>query len=349
MLERNFSKIEYQDLGLETSMELSIISVNWNSVNYLRECIASIYEHTRGITFEIVVVDNASPEGGVDVLKQQFPEIVLIKSSENLGFAGANNLGVRRSKGKCVLFLNPDTKLVNPAINIMLQRLQSLPDAGIIGCRLLNGDLSVQTSSIMRFPGILNQVLQSEYLRLRWPNFPLWGIGPLFSNNSAPAKVEIISGACMMIRREVFEKVGMFSEEYFMYAEDMDLCCKVTRAGFANYYVGGGEIVHFAGASSPREWRLIMKTRAELRLCAKFRGRFYALLFRIMLALNAVLRLFVVTVLLLFRRIVRGQEVSNAASVKYRAILKALLTSSGNDHDPLAGRKSVSNCCLPLF
>ena len=139
-------------------MELSIIFVNWNSVNWLRECIPSIQEHTHGIDYEIIVVDNASPECGVDALKEEFPDIVLIKSNENLGFSGANNVGFRESKGECVLFLNPDTKLVNPAINFMLQGLRSLPGAGIVGCKLLNGDGSVQTSSIMKFPGILNQV-----------------------------------------------------------------------------------------------------------------------------------------------------------------------------------------------
>ncbi len=328
-------------------MDLSIICVNWNSVEYLRECIPSIYEHTRGISFEIIVVDNASPEGGVDALKQEFPDIVLIKSPENLGFAGANNLGFQQSKGRCILFLNPDTKLLNPAINILLERLQSLPDAGIVGCKLLNRDLSVQTSSIMRFPGILNQVFQAEVLRLRWPSFPLWNIGPLFSKSSDPAKVEVITGACMMMRREVFEKVGMFSEEYFMYAEDMDLCWKVSRAGFSNYFVGDGRIVHYAGVSSPREWQTIMKVRAELRLIAKFRGGFYALLFRGVLALNAAIRLFVVTLLSLFRKDARGKEASRGGSVKYRAILKALLTASGSNKPP-AAQKSVSNCSVPL-
>src|SRR5258708_756657 len=327
-------------------MDLSIICVNWNSVNYLRECIPSVYEHTQGISFEIIVVDNASPEGGVDALKQEFPDIVLIKSSENLGFAGANNLGFKQSKGKCILFLNPDTKLLNAAINIVLQRLQSLPDAGIVGCKLLNGDLSVQTSSIMRFPGILNQVFQAEYLRLGWPSFPLWNIGPLFSSSAEPAKVEVITGACMMMRREIFEKVGMFSEEYFMYAEDMDLCWKVSRAGFSNYYVGEGRIVHFAGVSSPREWQTIMKMRAELRLCAKFHGRYYAFLFRSVFALNAAVRFSAVTLLSLFRKDSRDKEASSGASTKYRAILKSLLTTSGNNTPPIA-QKSASNCGVP--
>jgi GT2 family glycosyltransferase len=322
-------------------MELSIIFVNWNSVNYLRECIASIYEHTRGIAFEIIVVDNASPEGGVDALKEQFPDIVLIKSGENLGFAGANNLGFKQSKGKCVLFLNPDTKLLNPAINILLQGLNSLPGAGIVGCKLLNADLSVQTSSIMKFPGILNQVFQSEVLRLRWPSFPLWNIGPLFSTNPAPAKAEAITGACMMMRREVFESVGMFSEEYFMYAEDVDLCWKTTRAGFPNYYLGEGRIVHYGGVSSPREWQIVMKTKAELRLCSNFRGRFYGFLFRSALAVNALLRLCVAAVLSLLRKVRGGKEAPNPALIKYRAALKTLLSPSCGDLHPPNTRGSA--------
>ena len=126
-------------------MTLSIIIVNWNSTDYLRECIASIYEWTRGVTFEIIVVDNASPDEDVDVLKIQFPDIRLLKSATNLGFAGANNYGFRCSSGEVVLFLNPDTKLISPAIDVLLKHKNDLPKAGIVGCKLLNSDLSVQT------------------------------------------------------------------------------------------------------------------------------------------------------------------------------------------------------------
>ena len=203
-------------------MDLSIILVNWNSEEYLRECIASIYEWTHQVRFEVIVVDNASPSGNVDTLKVPFPEIRLIKSSKNLGFAGANNLGFLNSTGDCVLFLNPDTKLNSPAIDIVMEQIRRLPKAGIVGCKLLNADLSVQTSSIMKFPRILNAILQIEYLRLRWPK--LWGIGALFTPDIAPSEVEAISGACMFMRRHIFEQIGMFSEEYFMYSEDLDLC-----------------------------------------------------------------------------------------------------------------------------
>src|SRR5580658_7865351 len=137
-------------------MELSIVCVNWNSVAYLRECIASIYDQTQGIDLEIIVVDNASPEGGVEALKDQFQEVRIVQSRENLGFARANNLGYQHSSGKHLLFLNPDTRLAGPAINILLAHMKEIADAGIVGCKLLNSDCSVQTESIQRFPRILN-------------------------------------------------------------------------------------------------------------------------------------------------------------------------------------------------
>ena len=161
--------------------DLSIISVNWNSLEYLRECIGSIYDQTHGIDIEIIVVDNASPEGKVETLQRSFPEVRIIKNAANLGFSGANNLGHKYSTGKYLLFLNPDTRLAGPAINIMVDEIRSLPDAGIVGCKLLNTDLSVQTESIQRFPTILNQLLDVEYLRLLWPGCPLWELAPLFS------------------------------------------------------------------------------------------------------------------------------------------------------------------------
>jgi GT2 family glycosyltransferase len=276
-------------------MDLSIIYVNWNSVQYLQESIASVYRHTHSVLFEIIVVDNASTEPGVDSLKETFPAITIVHSDTNLGFAGANNLGFRHSVGDHVLFLNPDTELIGPSIDLLLARLRTLPDAGIIGCKLLNSDLSVQLSSIQTYPTILNQAIDAEYLRLRWPECPLWKIAPLFSESIAPVKVDVIPGACMLLRRAAFERVKYFSEEYFMYAEDLDLNYKVKAAGFRNYYVGETAIIHHGGRSSSRQmisqWATIMKYRAMVRLFHKTRGRVYALGYRAAMALVAIVRL----------------------------------------------------------
>lgn len=310
----------------KASMELSIICVNWNSVDYLRECIASVYEYTRDISFEIIVVDNASSQEGVDTLKSQFPEVTIIKSAKNLGFAGANNVGFRHSSGSFVLLLNPDTKLIGPAINVMLAHIKSLPDAGIVGCRLLNTDLSVQLTAIQKFPTILNQVLDLEYLQLRWPHCSLWEIAPLFSTDAKLIKVEVISGACMLLRREVFEQVGMFSEEYFMYAEDIDLNYKVKSAGFTNYYVGEAAMIHHGGKSSSRQdvsyWATTMKYRAMRRLFQKTRGRLYGSMYRVAMGCAAVGRLTVLALAYPLGNIVWDREALRFATKKWIVILR---------------------------
>jgi N-acetylglucosaminyl-diphospho-decaprenol L-rhamnosyltransferase len=309
-------------------MNVSIIYVNWNSEDYIEESIDSIYKHTDGLQFEIIVVDNASPLGNVDILKEHFPQITLIKSSANLGFAGANNLGFKSSSGEHILFLNPDTKLMNPAINVMVRHLRELPDAGIIGCKLLNSDLSLQTSSIQTFPTILNQVLDTNFLRDRWPHNPLWGIGPLYAESKEPAKVEVVSGACLMIKRAAFERVSMFSEEYFMYAEDLDLCYKVAHAGYTIYYAGEGTVIHYGGKSSEPESATRMKWTAIPRFCDKNRGRFYGLAFRVVLAIAAMCRLVVIKIACAFGDRFGQQAELRSALVKWRTILNVLLTQS---------------------
>jgi GT2 family glycosyltransferase len=294
-------------------------------VDYLRECLASIYEHTEGVSFEILIVDNASPAGGVGVLEREFPQIKLIRSPTNLGFAGANNLGFRQSCGTYVLFLNPDTKLIGPTISILLGHIQSLPDAGIVGCKLLNSDLTVQLSSIQKFPTILNQALDAEYLRIRWPRCPLWEIAPLFAENVKLLKVRVIPGACMLLRRTVFEQVGMFSEDYFMYAEDIDLNYKVKHAGFANYYVGETAIIHHGGGSSSRQevrqWAVVMKMNAMLQLFQKTRGGAYGTGYRAAMGTVAAARLSILTVISLIERLLGRGQAPRVAFIKWKAVL----------------------------
>lgn len=309
-------------------MDLSIIIVNWNSEEYLRECILSINRWTKEVLYEVIVVDNASPSSSIDSVKGQFPEIKLIKSGKNLGFSRANNVGFRESVGDFVLFLNPDTKLDSPAIDLMMKEVKRLPRLGVAGCKLLNSDLSVQTSSIMKFPTIFNATFQVEYLRQRWPH--LWGIGALYSEDTKPAEAEAISGACMLTRREVFEQIGMFSEEYFMYSEDIDLCYQSVRKGFKNYYLASATIVHYGGRSSPRAWQTALKTKAELHFCQKNYGRPYAFLFQVVMAMNATARLMVLAPVRLFAKVFRLKDALDATWLRWTVILKTLVAFRGS-------------------
>ena len=306
--------------------DLSIIFVNWNSVPYLADSIASIYEHTRGLELEIIVVDNASPNDNVDTLKTLFNDVRIVKSPDNLGFARANNLGFRMSRGAYVLLLNPDTKLVGPAINTMMERMQSLPDAGIIGCQQVDPDLTVQTTSIQRFPRILNQIFGIEYVRRRWPGVGLWNLTPLFSASQTPTIVEVIPGACMLLKREVFARVGMFTEDYFMYGEDIDLNQKVARQGLRNYYIPDATIIHYGGRSSAQQtvsqWATIMKCRAMGQYYVRNHGRLYALLYRGAMGICAAGRLAALGLMMPFQKVLQGKISVRPAAVKWTVILR---------------------------
>jgi GT2 family glycosyltransferase len=305
--------------------DLSIIIVNWNSTAWLLKCLESVYAQTHETTFEIIVVDNASPDGDVGLVKERYPKVILIESPANLGFAGANNLGFRSATGEYVVFLNPDTELVNPAFDRMLPQVRSLPSLGTAGCTLLNEDGSIQTACIQTFPTILNQLLDMDVIRNRFPACSLWNIAPLFAGGTEPSRVEVISGACVLLKREVFAQVGMFSEEYFMYAEDLDLSYKASQAGFTNYYLPEGRIIHYGGKSSVRRRAVVMKWRSILLYIAKHRGSAYQLAFRAVMACSALGRLILLAAAFTVSRGARRDSALNAL-LKWWLVLETMVT-----------------------
>jgi N-acetylglucosaminyl-diphospho-decaprenol L-rhamnosyltransferase len=283
-------------------MDISIIIINYHSVTFTKACLKSIYENNDALRVEVIVIDNASYDGCGDMVRAEFSQVTFIQSASNLGFAGANNLGIQVSHGTHLLFLNPDTEIEGKAIERLLRSLASIPDAGMVGARLLNSDLSVQTTSITAFPTITNQVLGTDYLRQRFPDAALWGIKPLFENRRTPVAVDAISGACMMAKREAIEQVRGFTADYFMYAEDVDLCLKMKKAGWKVYYVPDAVIVHHGGRSSDSRPELnyagIMIRESMYHFMQVHRGRLYAWSFRAAIALVALCRIVLLTVLL---------------------------------------------------
>src|SRR5258708_5608114 len=180
-------------------MDLSIIIVNWNSTDYLRHCLVSIYRETKGISVEVIVVDNASHDDScAGLIEGEFSNVILHCSKENLGFAEGSNLGYELSSSQTLLFLNPDTEIRSDVFRRMLTELNADAGTGAVGSRLLNSDGSLQKSCIQTYPTILNQLLDSEFLRSKFPASRLWGMQPLFAQSSSPVRVEVISGACLM-------------------------------------------------------------------------------------------------------------------------------------------------------
>lgn len=234
------------------TLDLSVIIVNWRSVPFLRNCLASLCREAPDFSLEILVVDNASNDGCGDMLRREFPSVTFIQSPENLGFSRANNLGFSRSRGRALLFLNPDTEIRGKAVTILFDTLFSSPECGAVGARLLNTDLSLQTSCILPFPTLMNQILDSARLQSLLPGWSLWGQRPARSSSKVVSEVEAVSGACLMVKRPVFETCGLFSADYFMYSEDVDLCYRIRRNGYKVLYAGEAAVVHHGGASSSR-------------------------------------------------------------------------------------------------
>lgn len=306
-------------------VDLSIIIVNWNSKAYLEKCIESILLWVVDIKYEIVVIDGASFDGCGEMLRRCFPQVKFIQSEQNVGFAKANNAAFGESSGQYILFLNPDTQLIGPAINILYDYIQKATNAGALGCKLLNADKSVQTSCLQSFPTILNQLLDSELLRALWPQSPLWGNAPLFGAHViGPEVVEAIAGACIMVRRSTFEQVGLFSEDYFMYAEDLDLCYKIQQAGYLNYYLPNASIIHFGGGSSdkaPSDFSVVMMRESVWRMMRKTRGNLYGFAYRVSTLISSVGRLIFLIALYPLHRVRSTGESWKGSYRKWKAIL----------------------------
>jgi GT2 family glycosyltransferase len=307
-----------------SSPDLSVIIVNWRSADYLKKCLKSVFANAAGLSLEVIVIDNASYDGCGEMIAREFPEVRFFQSPENLGFARANNLGFEHSSGKNLLFLNPDTEIVGSALQEMLASLERTPTAGIVGPKLLNSDLSIQTSCIQRFPTVLNQFLDSEYLRARFPRARIWGMRPLWERSGEPTEVEVISGACLMIKRDAFEQSGMFSPRYFMYSEDVDLCYEVRRLGRKILFAGKVTVIHHGGRSSSESeeshFASVMAKESIYRFFLDKRGRLYGALFRAVTVAAALFRLALCGAVIALPRHNRNQPARAAAS-KWRAIL----------------------------
>jgi GT2 family glycosyltransferase len=314
------------------TLDLSIIIINWNSAAFVRKCLQSIYSGTKGYVFEVIIVDNASFDECGEMVRKEFPATRFIGSTLNLGFAKANNLGAGAATGRNLLFLNPDTEVIGDSLLRMVSFLDARADAGVVGCRLLNTDRSLQTSCVQAFPSILNQALDSEYLRRAFPHLRLWGMQALLSDDK-PAEVEVTSGACLMIKSDVFQVVERFTSNYFMYAEDADLCFKVKKAGWKNYYLSSASVVHHGGRSSGRtpesNFASVMMRESLMEFMRLRRGSLYAAAYQLSTVVIAVLRLLLLTIVFPFTLGGHNRKSLRPAFAKWLKVLRWGLRMEG--------------------
>ncbi|MDP2301270.1 MAG: glycosyltransferase [Ignavibacteria bacterium] len=234
-------------------MDLSIIIVNYNVKEFLQNLLHSISKATTNISSEVIIVDNASDDGSIELLQEKFPLVKLIINKENLGFSKANNVGLKLAKGKFILLLNPDTIVQEDTFEKMINFFNENSEVGLAGCKILNPDGTLQLACRRSFPGPWTSFCKASGLSTLFPNsrlFARYNLTYLDENKSY--EVDAISGSFMMIRSEVYEKIGGLDEIFFMYGEDLDWCYRVQKSGYKVYYYHSTQIIHYKGESTKR-------------------------------------------------------------------------------------------------
>lgn len=235
-------------------IDLSIVIVNWNVREMLRECLASVRRETRcpADRHEVHVVDNASADGSIEMVRREFPDIRLTANEANVGFARAHNQILDRCRGRYILALNPDTVVIDGAIDRMLGWMDSHPDVGVLGCRKLNSDGSFQRAAGGAFPTLRNMTWNYLFLNKLLPRS--WAPPALFMEEDLQGDLDIdwVSGAALLVRREALEG-RFFDEAFFMFGEDWELCERVRRGGRRVVYTSRATVIHHHGGSMSKQ------------------------------------------------------------------------------------------------
>ena len=292
-------------------IDLSIVIVNFNTKDYTVQCIESIQKNPPSVTYEVILVDNASSDGSVGFLAAKFPGIAIIQSEVNVGIAGGNNLGIKAASGRFILLLNNDTIVIPGSIDRTVEFLESHPDAGGVGGNLVNPDGSFQ-SGYYNFPTLgrlflittkIGQMLHDYY-----PSNPRAG---------SIIEVDWMSTAFMTFRREALFGIGLVDEQYFIYSDESDLQLRMRKAGWKIYYLPDLETVHFGGRSLNPWRRRRLVYRGYLLFFTRHLGAFQAMLVRMMFAIICLLKLpfWMFNYLMPARRNLAGEELRSNWSI----------------------------------
>lgn len=320
-------------------MEVSIIFVNSDDGISVRRCLRSILRNSQGCMFEVLVVDCSTTKRCRDLLLSEFPNLRYIVGGIGSTYAAANNLGAKHAIAPFMFFLSPETELIENSIKILLAGLRSIPGAGAVSCQLQDRSGRILSNGIKAFPTVLNQILDSEYLRERFPESDLWGMRALHVRGPRLLQVEVIPRACLLIRRSSFDRVRGFNEGYAMFCDDTDLCWKLHATGTPVYYLPETRIVHLPAllaVDASDTQRILMLREATLRFMYLNRGAGLAFSYRAAMAISAATRLTLMgPMMLLGTRVVRH---GIASWQKWFVILRWALGVTSSRH------MSISSC-----
>jgi len=301
---------------------VSVVIVSWNTRDLLRQCLCSLERARNHLVeqLEIVVVDNASSDGTVGMLSSEFADVRCIANASNRGFAAATNQGIAATAGRYVVLVNPDTDFTETALAELLRFADTHPAAGALGPRLIHEDGRLQVSCF-RLPTIGREF---------WRLFHLDRILPLDAypmqrwSMQEPRRVEALQGACLLVRRDVLERIGPLDERFYMYTEEIDLCRRIIAAGWVVYWVPRSQVVHYGGQSTRQAARrmFIELYRSKIHYFRKHSGSVGCWLYKVLLFGAIVPRLIVPSMVAIVRPAARDELHSIVHN--YRALLFAL-------------------------
>jgi len=272
-------------------MDLSIVIVNWNGLAVLRNCVASVFDNSHGLKFEVIVVDNASQDDSVAVIRREFPQVTILQNKQNRGYAVANNQAFAVARGRYVLLLNNDTVVLPGALARSVADLDANSSVGVLGCRVEFPDRTFQTSCY-RFNDLLELFLV-RLLPLGSARNERLNIGRYWGRQfTEPTEVDVVAGCFLAVRREVIASVGGFDEDFFMYGEDEEWCSRIKRAGWRIFYFPAATIIHLHRFSSRQAHRTlrVIECMSPVLVLHKRRGPFIAWCANVILLFAMLLR-----------------------------------------------------------
>jgi hypothetical protein len=266
---------------------MSIVLVCWNNKAYLDPCLKSLYEGNLKNTFDVVVVDNGSTDGSQEMLVEKYPDVKLIQNVGNVGLGKASNQGIHATNGRYILLLNNDTLVNGPALDMLIDFLDSHPKAGAVGGKLLNPDGSFQ-SGYAPFSTLLEEFLIVTHIgEILWTGYPSHG------DSDEIKSTGWLSSACLLVRRVALEQVGPLDESYFIYGDEADLQYRLNKAGWKVYFLPESTIIHFGGRSMDRWKRRKMVYRGKMLFYQKNYGFLNTFLLRVLFFVMSFLKLLV--------------------------------------------------------
>lgn len=237
----------------KTLVDLSICILTLKAQALLRDCLRSIYENTNAVSFEIIVVDNNSHDGTVEMLQKEFPNVCVIVNDYNAGFTRPSNQALRASQGNYALLLNNDTIVLPRTLDRLVEFMEAHPAVGICGPKVLNRDGTLQKQCRRSFATPWDLFCYFSGLSTLFPKSRVFGRYLMtYMDEDTLHEADAISGSCMLIRREVIDQIGLLDERFFAYQEDADYCFRAKQAGWKIYYFPGAQIVHYAGMGGSR-------------------------------------------------------------------------------------------------